>query len=155
MLTVYTRRQVPNVKSAGDFLTAQFQNVLGNRTELTLQQIRKDSVLSGHSELAPVADRNGDQLLSLVELQSYNRNVASQLLSFYFCPSYPFKKYSDDPLYVTKVGFSQFAIRNYVALGAKTVVGLSGSVPAEGMMYPGSKTRLAECTDGTSNTVSV
>src|SRR5262245_20813615 len=92
---------------------------------------------------------------NLSSLDAANRMAASQLLPFYFCPSYPFKKYSDDALYVTKVGFSQFAIRNYVALGAKTVVGLSGSVPAEGMMYPGSKTRLAECTDGTSNTVSI
>jgi prepilin-type N-terminal cleavage/methylation domain-containing protein len=82
-----------------------------------------------------------------------NRKAASQLLPFYLCPSYSGKQYSDDPLYVTTVGYSQFAIRNYVALGAKTVFGLSGASPAEGIMYPGSKSGFRDIPDGASNTV--
>jgi len=86
-------------------------------------------------------------------LAPQNRTPASQILQVYFCPSYALPKYSDDPMYVTKVGSSQFAIRNYVAIGARTVIGLSGSQPAEGVMFPGSRTRMAEITDGTSNTI--
>jgi len=38
-------------------------------------------------------------------------------------------------------------------MGATTVVGLSGAIPAQGAMYPGSKTRFRDITDGLSNTV--
>jgi hypothetical protein len=74
-------------------------------------------------------------------------------MPFYLCPSYSGSYYSQDPLYVTRVRFDKFAIRNYVALGAKTVVGLSGSAPAEGIMYPASKTTFRDIQDGTSNTL--
>jgi prepilin-type N-terminal cleavage/methylation domain-containing protein len=84
-----------------------------------------------------------------------NRPVASQILPFYRCPSYTGPDFSNDPRYVTNVGFDQFAIRNYVAMGARTIVGLSGQIPAEGIIYPGSRTRHGEITDGTSNTVMV
>ncbi len=84
-----------------------------------------------------------------------NRTAAAQVLPFYRCPSYSGKTYSDDPLYVTTVGYSQFAIRNYVAMGAKTVVGLSGAIPAEGVMYPRSKTSFRDITDGSSNTLMI
>ncbi|MGQ0635114.1 MAG: DUF1559 family PulG-like putative transporter [Planctomycetaceae bacterium] len=86
-------------------------------------------------------------------LDPANRNSASQILSFYRCPSYAGRDYSSDPLYVTGAGFDRFAIRNYVCLGAKTVLGLSGAIPAEGVMYPGSRTTFRDITDGTSNTV--
>jgi hypothetical protein len=76
------------------------------------------------------------------------------VLPFYRCPSYAAKGFSEDPLYTAgQVNFSQFAIRNYVCLGAKTVVGLSGAAPAEGVMYPGSKSKFRDMIDGTSNTV--
>ena len=84
-----------------------------------------------------------------------NRTVASQILSFYRCPSYAGAEFSSDPLYVTTVGYDKFAIRNYVALGAKTVLGLSGAIPAEGVMYPRSKTGFRDITDGASNTVMI
>lgn len=86
-------------------------------------------------------------------LSPANRTTAAQLLPAYLCPSYQFQKYSDDTNYVTRVGSAKFAIRNYVAIGARTVIGLSGSQPAEGVMYPASKTRMAEITDGTSSTI--
>jgi hypothetical protein len=84
-----------------------------------------------------------------------NRPVASQILPFYRCPSYSGRDYSTDPLYVTTAGFSQFAIRNYVAMGAKTVLGLSGAVPADGIMFPGSRTAHGHIKDGTSGTILV
>ena len=89
-------------------------------------------------------------------LDPANRTIASQILSVYKCPSYAGGTFfSTDPLYTTKVGFSQFAIRNYVALGARTVVGLSGAIPAEGVMFPGSATGFRDITDGPSNTILV
>ncbi len=85
-----------------------------------------------------------------------NQSIASQIIQTYICPSYPSTTYySTDPEYVTQVGYSQFAIRNYVALGAISVVGLSGATPAEGIMYPGSRTRFGDITDGSSNTILV
>lgn len=84
-----------------------------------------------------------------------NRTAAAQVLPFYRCPSYSGKSFSDDPLYVTTVGYANFAIRNYVALGARTVVGLSGAIPADGVMYPQSRTGFRDITDGTSNTLMI
>ena len=82
-----------------------------------------------------------------------NRTMASQILPFYRCPSYAGKDFSDDPLYVTTVGYDKFAIRNYVTLGARTVMGLSGAVPAEGVMFPGSKIGFRDVLDGTASTI--
>ena len=84
-------------------------------------------------------------------LDPVNRNIASQILPFYRCPSYSGRDYSDEPLYVTTVGYDKFAIRNYVALGARTVVGLSGMTPPEGVLFPGSKTGFRDVLDGTSS----
>ncbi len=84
-----------------------------------------------------------------------NRTIASQILPFYRCPSYTGSDVSKDPYYTTTVGYDKFAIRNYVAMGAKTVVGLSGAIPADGVMYPGSRTGFRDITDGTSNTVMI
>jgi hypothetical protein len=81
--------------------------------------------------------------------------MASQVLPFYRCPSYSGPDFSTDPLYVTIVGYDKFAIRNYVALGAKTVIGLSGAAPADGVMYPGSKTSFRDVTDGATNTIMI
>jgi len=90
-------------------------------------------------------------------LGTANRNAASQKLSFYRCPSYSGADFSTDTLYTSTVGYDKFAIRNYVALGAKTVFGLSGQpgTSAEGVMYPRSRTGFRDITDGTSNTVMI
>ncbi len=86
-------------------------------------------------------------------LDPANHPMASQVLSFYRCPSYAGGDYSTEAMYVTTVGYDEFAIRNYVAMGATTVLGLSGSVPADGIMFPGSKTGFRDVTDGSSNTI--
>ncbi len=70
-------------------------------------------------------------------LATQNRTAAATVLPFYRCPSYSGASFSTDPLYVTTVGSTQFAVRNYVAMGAKTVVGLSGAINPEGTMFPG------------------
>jgi hypothetical protein len=88
-------------------------------------------------------------------LDPANRAIASVILSAYRCPSFAGTDYSTDPLYVTTVGFGQFSIRQYVALGARTVVGLSGAIPAEGIMYPGSRIGFKDIRDGASNTIMI
>jgi prepilin-type N-terminal cleavage/methylation domain-containing protein len=89
-------------------------------------------------------------------LSPANQPMASQIIQAYICPSYPGSTFfSTDPEYVTQVGFASFAIRNYVAMGAISVVGLSGAVPADGIMFPGSKTGFKDVTDGASNTLLV
>ena len=86
-------------------------------------------------------------------LDPANRPAASKILPFYRCPSYVGQNYSTDPLYTSK--YNQYAIRNYVALGARTVLGLSGATPAEGVMFPSSKITLRDILDGTSNTIAL
>jgi hypothetical protein len=87
-------------------------------------------------------------------LDPVNRTIASKVLPAYRCASYSGLSFSTDPLYAAgAVNFPGFAIRNYVSMGATTVVGLSGAIAANGSFYPGSKTRFADITDGTSNTV--
>ncbi|MCA9075995.1 MAG: DUF1559 domain-containing protein [Planctomycetaceae bacterium] len=88
-------------------------------------------------------------------LDPANQDMASQILPFYRCPSYSGRDFSDDPLYTTTVGYDSFAIRNYVAMGAVNVLGLSGAIPAEGVMYPGSANSFRNITDGTTNTIMV
>lgn len=82
-----------------------------------------------------------------------NRTAASNVLPMYRCASYTGNVYSKDPLYVSSVGFDKFAIRNYVGIGAKTVLGLSGMMPADGVMYPQSKTTVSQISDGLSKTL--
>ncbi len=82
-----------------------------------------------------------------------NWTVASQVFPFYFCPSYSGQKYSLHRHYVTRVGFAQFALCNYVAMGATTVVGLSSASTANGMMAPQSSVGLRDVRDGSSNTL--
>ncbi len=83
-----------------------------------------------------------------------NRTAASKVLGFYRCPSYSGQSMSTDPLYTAgSLNNPNFAIRNYVTLGAKTVLGLAGAVPAEGVMFPGSKMGFRDIPDGSSNTV--
>ena len=52
-----------------------------------------------------------------------NRAMASQILPFYRCPSYTGREFSNDPYYVTTVGYDKFAIRNYVAMGRSPWLG--------------------------------
>jgi len=84
-----------------------------------------------------------------------NHAAAEAVLSFYRCPSFTGPDFSNDPLYVTTVGFDRFAIRNYVAMGARTIVGLSGAVQPDGVLYPGSRTGFRDITDGTSSTIMI
>ena len=87
-------------------------------------------------------------------LDPVNRTMASQTLPFYKCPSYSGVAASADTHYTSApISATNLALRNYVAMGARTVVGLSGASPAEGIMFPRSATTFRDVTDGTSNTV--
>ncbi len=86
-----------------------------------------------------------------------NQTIAAQKFPFYRCPSYNGKEVTTDAWYTNAmtggVGFDRFALRNYVALGAVTVAELSPTGKPTGVMYPGSKTKITDIIDGTSNTV--
>ena len=87
-------------------------------------------------------------------LDPSNLPMASRIIPAYLCPSFAGAKFSTDAHYTgAPLSSPSYAIRNYAALGAKTVVGLSGAVPAEGILYPRSSTGFRDITDGTSNTV--
>ena len=90
---------------------------------------------------------------SVSALDPVNRPAASQILPMYRCPSYTGDVYSTDTQYTSK--YDKYALRNYLCIGAKTVVGLSGAMPAEGVMFPGSKNGFSDILDGASNTVLV
>lgn len=85
-------------------------------------------------------------------LDPANRTAAGQIIATYICPTFSGKTRSEASQYVTGVGFNNFAIRNYVAMGAINVLGLSGAVPPEGMLYPASTTGMRDVTDGTTTT---
>jgi Ca2+-binding EF-hand superfamily protein len=81
MLAIDANRQIPNVKSAGDFLAAQLQRALADNSDLPIGEIQKDNNLGGLRDLARIADRNRDERLSLAELQSHAQFVAAALHS--------------------------------------------------------------------------
>lgn len=81
-------------------------------------------------------------------LHPSNYAVASQRIPVYRCPSFSGKDYSLEPLYVKLSPV--YAIRNYVALGA-TTVGNLWKTP-DGVIHPGSRNRLDDLRDGSSNT---
>jgi Ca2+-binding EF-hand superfamily protein len=70
-----TVRTAPDVRSAGEFLVAQFQAALGERPALGKADLEQDPGLSGLLELFRYADRNGDGRLTLAELEDYLRLV--------------------------------------------------------------------------------
>ncbi|MFM8634879.1 MAG: DUF1559 domain-containing protein, partial [Planctomycetia bacterium] len=108
------------------------------------------------SLILPFAEANNvfDSIdYSVSSLDTANRTAASNVLPMYRCPSYSGGIFSKDSLYVSTVGYDKFAIRNYVTIGAKNVLGLSGAVPAEGVMHPQSATTFQQITDGTSKTL--
>jgi prepilin-type N-terminal cleavage/methylation domain-containing protein len=82
-------------------------------------------------------------------LSPLNYIPASQRLAVYRCPSFSGKDYSQEPLYV-KLS-PQYAIRNYVAMGA-TTVGNLWKIP-DGVIYPGSRSTMDDIKDGTSMTL--
>jgi prepilin-type N-terminal cleavage/methylation domain-containing protein len=84
-----------------------------------------------------------------------NRQIASTQLPFYLCPSYTGPTVATDSMYVSTIGFDKYAVRNYAAMGGRTALSLSttpGFAP-EGVMYPASRTRMADIVDGSSSTI--
>lgn len=82
-------------------------------------------------------------------LDPVNRPAASRRVAVYVCPSYAGSAYSTDPLYVQYS--TTYALRNYVAMGA-TDIGRLWKDP-DGVFYPRSRTKMADITDGSSNTL--
>jgi len=78
---------------------------------------------------------------------SANLPAASTIVSIYRCPSYTGAEYS-------LLGNNEYAIGNYVALGATDVGHIWGSsLKPDGVIFPKSEIRPKEVTDGLSNTV--
>jgi Ca2+-binding EF-hand superfamily protein len=82
-ITTRTARQMPGVRSASEFLVAQFKGALADRPALARADLERDPTLGGLQELFRFADRNGDDRLSLAELEGYlrlvERGVAAQV----------------------------------------------------------------------------
>jgi Ca2+-binding EF-hand superfamily protein len=76
-LTFRSARTSPDVRSAGEFLVAQFRAALGERPALGKADLEQDPGLSGLLELFRYADRNGDGQLTEAELEDYLRLVES------------------------------------------------------------------------------
>jgi prepilin-type N-terminal cleavage/methylation domain-containing protein len=74
---------------------------------------------------------------------------ASFILPVFRCPSYSGPSYSQSPLYGRLS--TAFALRNYAAMGATSVGNLY--LQPDGVFYATSSTRIADVTDGTSNTI--
>jgi len=103
-------------------------------------------------------------LMSLVDhkksaFDAVNRTAAGTVIPLYRCPSFPGTPFVQDPLYLA-LG-SPYAVRNYVALGATTAGRLywepSFRTPEtqDGSIYPQSRTRFRDITDGLSRTIVV
>jgi len=89
-------------------------------------------------------------------LDPANRTAAAKVLSTYRCPSFQGLDFSKEPKYLAIA--DNFAIRNYIALGATDVGKLWGPGPdgkrrPDGTIYFQSDTRLKDVTDGLSSTV--
>src|SRR5262249_51513673 len=67
--TFRTARVVPAVALTAEFLVSQFKTALGDRATLTKADLEQDPTLGGLVELFRYADRNGDNQLSLAELE--------------------------------------------------------------------------------------
>jgi Ca2+-binding EF-hand superfamily protein len=80
-LTFRAARAAPDMRSAGDFLIAQFEAVLGDKKTLSKTDLEEDATLAGFLDLLPYADRDGDGRLSLSELKTYLRLVEAGLRS--------------------------------------------------------------------------
>src|SRR5262249_55678089 len=70
-----TARRVPDATSAGDFVVAQLKTALKDRLALARGDFEQDASFSGLEELSRYADRNGDNRLTLAELEDYLRLV--------------------------------------------------------------------------------
>ena len=114
------------------------------------------------TEYTQVIIREADRLQTLVDrtksaFDAVNRPAAGTVVPIYRCPSFPGTPFAKDPLYVA-LG-SPYALRNYVAMGATTAGKLYWE-PAfktpetqDGSIYPQSRTRFRDITDGLSHTV--
>ncbi len=91
-------------------------------------------------------------------LGPHNRVPAGTILVLFRCPSFVGDAYTEEPLY--KALGSEFAIANYMAMGATTVGRLWGPGPdgkrhPDGTIYCLSHTMLKDVTDGLSHTILV
>jgi prepilin-type N-terminal cleavage/methylation domain-containing protein len=85
-----------------------------------------------------------------------NQPAASRQINAFRCPSYTGNEFSTNKKYVAIS--PNFAIRNYVALGASTIgslwaPGVDGKRRPDGSIYPESETKFKDITDGLSHTV--
>jgi prepilin-type N-terminal cleavage/methylation domain-containing protein len=81
-----------------------------------------------------------------------NARAASTVVRMYRCPAYTGPDFTTDPQYTHFYPGNKFAIGNYVAFAASDVDHLFGPKP-EGVIYPLSKTRPRDVTDGLSKTI--
>jgi prepilin-type N-terminal cleavage/methylation domain-containing protein len=87
---------------------------------------------------------------SVSAMKPANASTAATIVPMYRCPSYIGPDFTTDIHYPT----GKYAIGNYVALSASDIDHLWGTqVQPEGVIYPTSKTRPRDVTDGLSHTI--
>jgi prepilin-type N-terminal cleavage/methylation domain-containing protein len=104
------------------------------------------------SMLLPGLDQGnlyGQINFNLSALDVANIVPAAYVLPAYRCPSFAGPRFSQSPLY-GRIS-TAYALRNYAAMGATSVGNLY--LQPDGVIYPLSSTKIADITDGTSNTI--
>ena len=88
---------------------------------------------------------------SVSALDPKNLPVASQIIDTYRCPSYTGSEFSENRNYTRYA--ATYAIANYVAMGASCVGNIWIPEKADGVIYPQSRIRPADVSDGLSHTI--
>jgi prepilin-type N-terminal cleavage/methylation domain-containing protein len=106
------------------------------------------------SVILPYAEqRNLEALIDykLSAMHPDNSRAAGTIVPIYRCPSYTGLEFTDDPHYPP----GQYAIGNYVSLGASDVDHIWGTGEPDGVIIPQGKIRPHDVTDGLTNTLLV
>jgi type II secretory pathway pseudopilin PulG len=121
--------------------------ILNWDTDGQLQNHSWGSVIMPYAEMTALQDTID---FSISAMHADNRPAAATIVPIYRCPSYDGPDFTTDSHYPSE----QYAIGNYVSMGASDIDHIWGdALKPEGVIYPLSRIRPADVTDGLSKTV--